>query len=352
MLTPMRSLLVLSLVLSMSIAYVVRSSTGDLAQGYTDHLRQVYMVGVAAQTGPRIYRETLGQLRKDVHTRYVSDAWLNVPFTYPPGILVPFIPLHLLAEHTTWPEPVIGKMCVLVFLLLTHLGLWMLARYLDFTDPVRRTAFVGLWLFGLLCALNGFYELAWLTPAIAGLMVHQERPKQALIWIALAGLMSYRGATLTPVALYCLWRCIKEEKWGVLRNSGLWIALLAAVISVSCLVAVARYRPALHSAPAVLPVLRQTIQFTGSAVLVFLLLRKRFVLAAALVGWVSVLGALDHPEWWHASMALIPLWYWLFQPRQDRRLAWGLLAWCGVVQLVVWNGYPLAPLWESVRRFL
>lgn len=350
----MRSLLVLSLVLSMSIAYVVRSSSGDLAQGYTDHLRQVYMVGVAAQTGPRIYRETLGQLRKDVHTRYVSDAWLNVPFTYPPGILVPFIPLHLLAEHTTWPEPVIGKMCVLVFLLLTHLGLWMLARYLDFTDPVRRTAFVGLWLFGLLCALNGFYELAWLTPAIAGLMVHQERPKQALIWIALAGLMSYRGATLTPVALYCLWRCIKEEKWGVLRNSGLWIALLAAALATVCFVSVLPFGLKIHPPASKwdLPVLRGVVHLVASVVMGGLLIKRRAYLAASLVAWVSVMGAIDLVQWWHASMALIPLWYWLFQPRQDRRLAWGLLAWCGVVQLVVWNGYPLAPLWESVRRFL
>lgn len=160
---------VLSILFGILIIITSDNRVGNWAGVYTDHLRQVFMVGVASQSGMKIYGHTLKELAPNVFTSYRCYSWCHVPYVYPPGALFVFLVPYVITEIYPLSEQWVGKVCNLNLLVITGLCLYLILKIIPMKTRLNQALFLSLWLFGFFCAVNGFYELVWLTPAILGL---------------------------------------------------------------------------------------------------------------------------------------------------------------------------------------
>src|SRR5688500_5959852 len=75
------------------------SSTADLSSRYTDHLRHSYAVHVFLAKGFAVYRLPFGEAAQGVESRHPGLYWGHVPYAYPLGAMVLFLPLAFASER-------------------------------------------------------------------------------------------------------------------------------------------------------------------------------------------------------------------------------------------------------------
>ncbi|RKH61982.1 hypothetical protein, partial [Corallococcus llansteffanensis] len=241
-----RVLTLLSLALLSAIPLSGVTSLGTLQPGYTDHVRHPYVVWVGLHRGiEALYTTSLGELREGISYRQPLDHWLDVPYVYPPGTLVLFLPLTLVGQWVPLSHQAFGQVCLLYLLLFAHVALYAVLRLLDGLPAGGRWAVGSLcWLVLMRLALNGQYDGAWLVCGVLALgALAKERPVTALRWVALAALLHYRAFILAAVGVVALaqvvrGRPVREWPWATLLGVAavgivcvrtfLWMAPLAA----------------------------------------------------------------------------------------------------------------------------
>lgn len=337
--------LLISLFFSIGTVTITENRWGNFGGDTTDHLRQVYMVGVATQSGTKIYTEPLERLVSNVFTSYRCYSWLNVPYVYPPGAIALFGIPYMISEKLTLSEQWVGKVCNIYLLILTHVCLFVFLRRNEICNDMDRVLFGLLWLFGLFCATNGIYEVFWMLPIIVGFLCIRHEPQLALAWFGLASFISYRAAIGLPAVLICVWRLLSYKKINALRNWALWLGIVMAGISMLCFSVVFKFSSEFHETPGLIASVLLRIQLFVSIVFAILLWRDDCILTSMLVLMAAALASVDHYRpWFHCSIAMIPLWgYWVEAGRARGRM-YSLLCWSFFVQHSAWSYGILFPL--------
>ncbi|RKH46844.1 hypothetical protein [Corallococcus sicarius] len=353
-----RLLTLLSLVLLALVPLSGVTPHGTLQPGYTDHVRHPYVVWVGLHRGiEALYTASLGELREGIAYRQSLEQWLDVPYVYPPGTLVLFLPLALVGQWVPLSPQAFAQVCLLYLLVFAHGALYAVLRLLDGLPAGGRWAVGGLcWLVLMRLALNGQYDGAWLVCGVLALgALAKERPVTALRWVALAALLHYRAFVLAAVGVVALAQVVRgkpvrEWPWATLLGVAavgvvcvrtfLWMAPLAAQTDAAT--------PSILGEPGTVAVV------LGLSVAVFALAgRGADGLVAASVGLGTVLAFIDTRHWWHASaLLLVPLAVGVTRPaRWPTAVRLGLVVWAAVLEMAVWHGSPLW-LFRDLNRFL
>ncbi|NNB85880.1 hypothetical protein [Corallococcus exiguus] len=351
-------LALLSLLVLCAVPLSGVTSRGTLKEGYTDHVRHPYVVWVGLHSGLQaLYTAPLGELREGVPYRQAIDQWLEVPYVYPPGALVLFLPLALVGEWVPMSPQAFGQVCLLYLLAFAHVALYAALRLLDGLPSGGRWAVGGLcWLVLMRLALYGQYDGAWLVCGVLALAaLAKDRPVVALRWLALAALLHYRALILVAVGVVALWRVVhgrpvRQWPWGTLLGVAaagalcvrtfLWMAPLAAQTDAAT--------PSILGEPGTLALVMGL-----SAAVLALSWRGSDGLVTASVGLGVLLAVIDTRHWWHASaLLLVPLCVGVLRaPRWPTAVRLGLVVWAGVLEMAVWYGNPLW-LFRDLNRFL
>src|SRR5512137_1609039 len=195
------ALVAVSLGLTALVPLTNTSPYGDLSAGYTDHLHHAHVTWVFLHRGLDAYRLPLSESSRGVPYPHETGAWPQMAVNYPPGMFAVFLPTSLVGRFVPMSQEAFGRVGVLWMLVLAHLAM------LGFYDP----AFIG-------------------AGAMAMLALHRRRPRPALLWLALAGLLHFRAVALVPVGVVALWQALRaprgERPWGAVAV----VALAGAVV--------------------------------------------------------------------------------------------------------------------------
>jgi len=205
------ALLAASLGLTALVPLTNAGPYGDLSQLYTDHLHHAYATWVFLHRGLDAYRLPLSESSRGVPYPQASDAWPGMPVNYPPGMFAVFLPLSLLGRFLPLSRETFGRVGILWLLLLAHLALGAVFLLLSERPPGgRATVGVIAWIYLVRLALQGFYDVAFVgAGALALRDLGRRRPRGALLWLAVAGLLHYRAVALAPVGLAALWMALR-----------------------------------------------------------------------------------------------------------------------------------------------
>jgi hypothetical protein len=352
------ALLAVSLVACALAPLTSSSPFADLSGCYTDHLRHAHLTWLFLHEGMDIYRLPYAKVAALVPWPHpIGNMWGAVPYAYPPGALAFFLPYALVGHLVPMSTADFARVGVLYILVWSHLALWAVGRALGpRPGPLGWAALAVAWLMFVRCALQGFYDPAWVFfAALAVERLRKGRAESALVWCALAALMSYRAMVLAPLALGAVWlsvrgRPAREWPWGRL-------ALLAGV-GVVCLLL---FVPVLRAERS----FRQELPLWGRGGQPYHLVLGATLVAAGLAAWrrdvwltgsvlVSALLALvDTRQWWHAVVLLVPV----VAVGAARQVSPGgralvqaaMLAWLLVLHRNAWGGPP-SRLFNEVKH--
>lgn len=344
-----------SLAFSSLVPILTTSPFGDLG-GYTDHLRHTFSSWIFLHEGLEIYRTPYEHLGARVPYKHPTRDWPDVPYIYPPGALVLFMPPALLGQLTSVSNAVFNRFVLVYVLLVAHLALWGTFHALFFLPPGGR------WALGILCwmvliraALNGMYDPAWVgCGAMMLASLARRRWTMGLAWFAGAALLHYRAVVLVPFAIIAIRELVHDRsmiQWP-------WRTLLpisfACLLSFACFAVSSRWGDTFRDVPALLstplnPLLALAVITTllGSALSIY---AKDSSLTAAVL-LIGVLAVIDSRHWWHATVVLVPplALGTLKLPRRLLLARVGFIVWALSMQRV-WDGMPLG-LFRQLRSF-
>jgi len=338
----------------LALPWISPSSTADLSSRYTDHLRHAYAVQVFLAKGFELNRVPFAEAAAGVTSRHPGLYWPQVPYAYPPGALLLFLPVSLASE--AWVDAPLTHARLLVtfttaLALLAWFALLKLLRVGEGSAPeqVISALFAVFGFLALLRAgLEGFYDSAWVALGIAAILaLEREAFAAALALCAAAAAVHLRAAALAPVAVMAFVGLLRTRGRRAWLHPAVLLAALVAALDVWVFFPLARLAPelrgglpALASKPAAL-VACAALSVGAAALCVW----RRRPLAAASVAVVLLLALGDSRAWWHASLALIPLFLFASarratQPvrRADVWVALGLLVWAVQLQRFAWGG--------------
>ncbi len=289
----------------------------DLSNVYSDHLRHAFVVQVALDRGLAIYRLPLKEAGRGFESRHPGFYWADVPYAYPPGALLLFLPLSAFSEAFV-EEPKTHARLLVTFTTLLGVLAWLATLRVLFPggggerSELAGRALVAAFAFGLLvhCGLEGFYDPAWVAlGALAMLRLEQKDYPGALAWCAGAFALHLRAVALAPVAVAALLGLYRARGGRALAHPAVIVLGGAGLVDVAVFVAARPFaavfrdgsRP-LTEAPGVL-----AICLAGSLVAGAICFWRGRPLAAAAVGVALLLAAVDVRGFWHATVVLVPL---------------------------------------------
>ncbi len=287
-----------------------QSRFGDLSNWYTDHLHHSYATWVSFSRGVEIYTRPFGEIRDGTSWPYPIDVWKDMPgFAYPPGVVGVFLPLTLLGRYGGLSFHAFAVVSVLVMLAWAAWAFHQAARAMALLPPGSRAALLGFtWLLFAQCALQGFYDTAFLGAAFAGLAAGlRDKPDRALLWLSFAAFLHFRAAVFAPLGVWVLWRF-----WTQRARIPAWrakLALAGGMIALS-LVTFALMYPTTRAFQARAVTLLSVPRALGvvlvvSGVFALLLAWRREWLALASLGLVVAVAAVEPQQyWWHALIVL------------------------------------------------
>lgn len=178
----------------------------DLLNYYTDHLRHGTMSWLATQAGTDVYTHSMGDLVARVPPAVPHLNWEQHTYLYPPGALLVFLPFGLLENSLSVPTPVVYKTLLILLLAVAHLGLGLfLVQMRRVSVPLTWLVFPLAWLDVVHWTLNGFYDMLFVTAALAAVwwMGRKEYGKAVLL-MALSLFLHFRASHLALVGLIAL----------------------------------------------------------------------------------------------------------------------------------------------------
>jgi hypothetical protein len=291
------------------------SDTGSVIGRFTDHLHHAQLAWTSMHVGVwRTYREPFGTLVTAAAPYRLSlPTWEAVPNAYPPGALLLFLPPALVAQYSSLAMEAFGKLTIVYLLGFSHVALSAIVKVLR-REPASGTFVAAvIWLFLARATMCGFYDGVWLACGAFCIAALGERKYTAcLLWFAVASLLSYRAASLMPLAGVAAVRLLAPDR----RSPRTWVVLAGtAAVGLLCLYTFSTFRHALAGASA--DTLAQAaspllpLAFTGKVVILFGALLGIYLLVrgdwlAALTCCVATAITLVHAgHSWHGSV-LIP----------------------------------------------
>ena len=345
-----------SLALSLFVPALTRSPFGDLGS-YTDHLRHTFSSWIFLQRGFELYRTPYGQIGPRVPYKHPTRDWLDVPYIYPPGTLILFLPPATLSQLVSMPETTFNRLVAAYVLLIAHLAIWATLLALLVLPPGLRAG-VGVlcWLILIRAGLNGMYDPAWIgCGAMMLRSLARRRWAHGLGWFACAALLHYRAVVLVPFAAVALrelvrGRLIHQWPWGALFPIG-----LGCLVSLICFASSSRWGDTFRDVDSLVstpsdPLFAVAIGATLVGVAMAVYAKDVSLGAAVLI--TGVLALIDSRHWWHATVVIVPLLALGALKTSPRLFALraGFIAWALVMQRV-WNAMPLA-LFKQLRIFM
>jgi hypothetical protein len=305
------ALLALSLCLCLLVPLLTQSKMGE-AHGYTDHRRYAFAAYAATERGWRVYREPLTVWGAGLDFPFPLWEWPDVPVPHPPGVLLFFLPVALVARHVPMGEPDFGRLLVAWVIFWTHVAMAMAFAALRVLPPGAR-AMTGavVWMVLVVPAVHGFPDAMWF--GFGALLIRElalRRPERALAFFVPAMLTSYRSVVLVPLAMAALLDVLRSKppaRWP-------W-PLLAVLAAASATVLVlfhwlSQFPMARREPPLLLQPGEVSLWVTlGLAALSVAAARlaKDVVLAATMLA-VCALALVDAAYWWHSVVVLaVPL---------------------------------------------
>ena len=155
-------------VLSICLPWFSPWPTADLSNVFSDHLRHAFVAQVAVRRGLDVYRLPLAEAAKTVQVRHPGFYWADVPYAYPPGALLLFLPVSTFSELFIEDPQTHARLLVSFTTLLAYLA-WLVIWRLLFAAPTGNRielaigGLVAAFAFGQLLhtGLEGFYDSAW-----------------------------------------------------------------------------------------------------------------------------------------------------------------------------------------------
>ena len=345
-----------SFALSLFVPALTRSPFGELGS-YTDHLRHTFSSWIFLHGGFELYRTPYGRLGAAVPYNHPTRDWAEVPYIYPPGTLILFLPPAVLGQLVPMPEMTFNRLVAAYVLIIAHLAIWATLLALLALPPGLRVG-VGVvgWLILLRAGLNGMYDPAWIGCAAMMLRaLAQRRWADGLAWFACAALLHYRALVLVPFAAIALRELVRDRPiprwpWRVLLPVG-----LGCLVTLACFASSSRWGDAFRDVPSLLstpsdPLLAVAIGATLAGVAMAVYAKDVGLGAAVLI--TGVLAVIDSRHWWHGTVAIVPLLALGALTPSPRLFALrgGFIVWALVMQRV-WNAMPFA-LFHQLRSFM
>jgi hypothetical protein len=293
--------------------------TADLSNAFTDHLRHAFVARVFLVRGLDVYRLPLGEAAQGVDARHPGPYWAHVPYAYPPGALILFMPLSIGSEFLVEDARLHARLLVTFTTLLAILA-WLAIVWLLFSAGNRERSFetamrvvVAAFAFGQLMheGLDGFYDPAWVgLGAVAILNLQRERFGAALALCVAAAAIHLRAVALLPIAIAALVGLLRTRRSRAWIHPATIAGILVAAIDVWVFVEIrpfaADFRQQTTALVSQLSV-GLAVCVGLSAMAAGLCVGCRQWVAAGTVALVLVLAVVDLRAWWHAGLALIPL---------------------------------------------
>lgn len=307
------------------------SARGDLRDHYTDHLRHMGEAAALVEHGFDVYRRPYGEVTEGLPLPCELHRGLFAERTapYPPLAILAHWPM-VRAEQAGLAAARAHRLAPLWWSLLALVAIALWAAQLSGKGWAAWLGVLGLGAPLLLGAgANGFLDTGYLACGVAAaVLLGRGRPGWALVLVAGAGALQFRGLVFAPLglaALHALWRT------GVRRGVGPVAA--AAVLLVPALAAAWVVAGTLGTIPADNPVhVSHPLRFwlllgwTAAGALA-VGWRDRPIFSATLVATAAVAVLERSYGYWHALALLAPLLACLAEPRTTRR-DWALaLAW-------------------------
>ena len=330
------------------------SPTADLSNRHTDHLRHAFAVQVFLAKGFELNRVPFGEAAAGVESRHPALYWEHVPYAYPHGALLLFLPVSFASEQ--WIEAQLTHARVLVtfttaLALLAWLALLKLLLGEERTKgdlPVVALLAVFAFLPLMRAGLEGFYDPAWIAAGVVAIIAFERGAfGAALALCAVAGAIHLRAAALAPVAVMAFRGLLQSRGARAWVHPAVIFAALVAVMDVWIFVLINPYAAQLRGE--MLPLMAKpgplvfctALSIGAGALCVW---REKRLAAATLVV-VLLLALGDNRAWWHASMALIPLLLFASAARgrkplrrADALVAIFLVVWAVQLQRFAWGG--------------
>jgi hypothetical protein len=193
---------------------------------YTDHLHHAYAAWALLNIGPEVFTTPIADWEFGALRPFVN--WASLPYLYPFGSLVLFLPFGVVTNLGLLPASVVNLAMVLFFGLGGVGATWLLARALR---EVSHPLLVGsvlpvaapLYVFW---GLNGFFDTVAAAVALYGVLAYHRR-RDAAAMLALVGAISlhYRLWYLGPLAVVAFVRYVRSRNWLVDWRLGLVAAL-------------------------------------------------------------------------------------------------------------------------------
>jgi hypothetical protein len=213
------------------------SPYADLSGKYTDHLHHVYGVWLFWKHGMAVFTTPLGQLSAEGFAHSLQ-AWGEVPWMYPPGALVLFAPMTLIAQLTSLTTPQVIKATMLYVLFWSHVGFYLFARACEACPPGQRLLLRSFgWLMLTHLAVEGFYDPLWIgTGAAIVACARRGAHGRAMWWFALSATLHFRAVAFAPAAAYALFRLLRARPLRTWPFGALSFTALSCLGTVACFV--------------------------------------------------------------------------------------------------------------------
>lgn len=302
----------LSFAVSLLLLVIVHTPSGDYFGGFSDHLHHPRATYNFFVLGLEVYRTGHGELCHRVPYSYHGAFWPFYPVAYPPGMFAVFAIPAVVGRFRIFEVPGFGKFVIAYLLIITQASSWAftrLARRIGSTFWMVFAAFV--WMYMLRTALTGFYDGAWLlAAAVAVHAMSRNRPAAAVLWFVAAAMMSYRAASLAPLALVAYWHLLRGTESLRTKLLVTLVAATSSVIIVLCFWALVHYGPhdqdSAHSS--LVPFYFYSWFLLGFGLVVAAALAwGTTILVGACVALCTVLAIYHAGHTWHGTVCMAPL---------------------------------------------
>jgi hypothetical protein len=339
-------------------AFILSRTKGpyhDLSGVHTDHLRHAFAARVFFERGFELYLAPFGEVVDGVTFPHPARAWLDVPYAYPPGALILFLPMAAVGSWVTLDSEEFSMLGIAFTLCLSQIAFCLVLLRLRILTLGTGLIAVLAWLQLSRAGLQGFYDPAWIACGIWGMLASDRNRKSSIAWFAAAASLHFRAVVLLPLGLKAVLRFVvgrPREKWPITL-----LAVSAATVTV-CLICFLLVLPSSRgfwgeSLPlwasgepgSVLLVCLSTLCSAGLA----------FRWRQSWVGWsvlmCAALALIDVRYWWHGSVLLIPLLSVAADGplRKAEGLRVVLVAWAVLLQALSWGSLPNAVVREMAR---
>jgi len=300
-----------SVVLSTVILLATQAKNGVYLNHMTDHFHHSRATWSFFVLGLDVYTQPYGDTCARLPYPQPGCPWPNHPVAYPPGMFLVFTPPALLGRFVPSLSTLeFGKIVIAYLTLITHAALWaigLLARRVGSQAWMGLVAFV--WIFAVRLSLLGFYDGAWLLTAALG--VHAmiaSRPARAVLWFAASALLSYRAASLVPLAAVAFVQMLRGS--DSLRTKALvtTASALSGAVVVACFAALLRYGPrGEDGAHGVGFGFFAGFMLAAGLLVAIAVAYGSSLLVGACVALSSILGIVHGGHSWHGCVCVVPL---------------------------------------------